>query len=422
MVRLKVVKKKAGIEDFNIETSGYKEEMLNLFFERMLYERQMIWKRRFIDKVPRPWTVDPIFSKFKFCNVYRDLDRSSQWEIRNIILDDSLSDEDLVWKMLVYRTFNNPETFARALDKWPNGIPNMADYDVDEFYEHIKEIRDLGLSPFTTAYQISGKLYAGSTIDESYSKVVIPAIHSNMKVIMNMLEVANTPEQIITFLMTLPGASDFTAHEYFQDLTYIAIYTDRQIMKFTQNDFTNLGPGSSQGVRILFPNLKTSEQLSCYYYLQEIAEEKLKEIGDLYGEPMPYVSWNKELHEYELVDECNLTLNQIEGALCEFSKYYRIQTGTGRPRCPEFNPRSSGIIASGEVDPSEFITDLSAPAEEILEAGPRRRGRPKGSCSGPRTPKLQKIVPSDTNISISLNVYLDDIRKEVKDMLTDNLF
>lgn len=359
------------------------EENLNLFFE-MIYDRQMIWKRRFIDNSPAPWTDNAIFAKYKFCNLYREHDRSSQWEIRNIIMDESLSDKDLIWKILVYRTFNNPETFARALDKWPNGIPNFDEYSEDEFTAHINEIKSLGLNPFTNAYSITGTIKTGESISDAFCHIVIPAIHRSIDAIVTVLQNAGDPEQIVTFLMTLPGASAFTAHEYYQDFTYVSIYTDRSVMKFGQNDFTNLGPGSSQGVKLLFPKLKGSEQLSCYKYLQEIAGERLDEIALEKGDNMPYAQWNKELKKYDIIDECNLSLNQIEGALCEFSKYMRIRTGQGKPRCPEFKVRTSSIIVErAEDDMSEFITIFDEPDNDLDEgevSAPKRgRGRPKNS-------------------------------------------
>ena len=86
------------------------EPHLKLFFETM-YERQLIWKRRFIEQRPRPWTDNEIFRNSKFTNVYRELDRNSQWQIKNILLDSSLSRVNLIWKMMVFRFFNCPETF-----------------------------------------------------------------------------------------------------------------------------------------------------------------------------------------------------------------------------------------------------------------------------------------------------------------------
>ena len=397
-------KKSYNLQPFNIEKSGLNKENLDIFFN-MIYDRQLIWKRRFIDKSSAPWTDNEIFRKYKFCNLYREHDRSSQWEIRNIIMDNSLSDKNLIWKILVYRTFNNPETFARAINKWPNGIPNYEDYVENEFAEHINDIRIMGLNPFTNAYSITGNISAGNSIDDAFCHIVIPAIHKSLEAMCMMLQNAVTPEQIVTFLMTLPGASSFTAHEYYQDFTYISIYTDRNIMKFDQNDYTNLGPGSSQGIRLIFPKLKGSEQLSCYEYLQDIAEEKLEEIGLEKGELMPYVKWNKELQKYEVINECNLSLNQIEGALCEFSKYMRILRNTGRPRCPMFEPRTSSIIVERkDNNQQEFITDT----DSFIE-GKKRARRVKAlddfMSSRPRTTK-QKV---DFSMSLNLNLNLQNV-------------
>ena len=56
------------------------EPFFQLFFETM-YERMMIWKRRFIEQKPQPWTENAILRDSKFTNVYRELDRNSQWQI-----------------------------------------------------------------------------------------------------------------------------------------------------------------------------------------------------------------------------------------------------------------------------------------------------------------------------------------------------
>lgn len=42
-------------------TLDVSEEHYHEFF-RTMFERQMIWKRRFLDQKPRPWTDDPIYA------------------------------------------------------------------------------------------------------------------------------------------------------------------------------------------------------------------------------------------------------------------------------------------------------------------------------------------------------------------------
>ena len=81
------------------ETLEVCEENYNLFFE-VMRERMLIWQRRFLEKRPAPWTENTILRDYKFTNVYRELDRNSQWQIHNILRDDTLDEINLVWKLM----------------------------------------------------------------------------------------------------------------------------------------------------------------------------------------------------------------------------------------------------------------------------------------------------------------------------------
>lgn len=309
------------------------EENLELFFETM-EERQNVWKKRFIDKQKAPWTNNPILRDYKFTNVYRDLDNHSQWQIKNIILDDKLSLKDYIWKIMVFRYFNQPLTFefAKATYGWRNGIPSYDQYNEDEFAEMIQGVRDSGGNPFTNAYLINSMAAPGKSRDYCYTRLVMPHLHKNLVNLIRIIVSAKKPEEIITYLNTFPSVSDFIAHEFYQDLTYIAKYTDRKIMKFDQNDYTNVGPGASLGIRLIFPSLKGREQKQGIYWLRDMAEEQL-------SKKMNYLHWNKKTGKYEIVKKCNITLHQIEMWLCEFQKYWKMQLGEGKQRS-KFQPRT----------------------------------------------------------------------------------
>lgn len=311
---------------------------LNLFFETM-YERQMIWKRRFIDNLPPPWTKNRILRDYKFTNVYRELDRSSQWQIQNILLDESLTLKDLIWKMMVYRFFNNPQTFETGKHIWRNGIPDYDEYNVETFAHYIYDVRKSGVNPFTNAYVINSLAAPKKSRDYCYTKVIIPHLHDNINRLIIEVKKASTPEDIIVFLKTIPGVADFIAHEFYQDFTYIPKYTNREFMKFDQNDFTNVGPGASVGIRLIFPSLNYNEQIKGIYVLRDIASEKLKEISIKKGEEMQFVYWDKNNKKYEITKKCNLTLHQIEMWLCEFSKYWKMMIGEGKQRI-KFAPKT----------------------------------------------------------------------------------
>lgn len=361
------------------------EPHMRLFFETM-YERQMIWKRRFIEGRERPWTDNKIFQESKFTNVYRELDRNSQWQIKNIILDDKLSLKNLIWKMMVFRFFNNPETFmfepkgktlqpnlfgapvksglkqAQSKDelisatKWRNGIPDYDEYDEEEFSQFIAGVRSSGQNPYTSAYLINSQATPGQPRDYCYTRVVVPTLHKNLNRLIATVLKAKKPEDIIEYLKTLPAVADFIAHEFYQDFTYIPRYTDRKFMKFDQNDFTNVGPGASIGIRLIYPNLKTvREQKQGIYWLKDEADKWLEKIGNERGELFPYLWWDKENEKYEVEDKDffydrneyhgygGITLHQIEMWLCEFQKYWKMIIGEGKQRS-KFVPKSKQLF------------------------------------------------------------------------------
>lgn len=349
------------------------EENKRLFFW-LMHERMCIWKRRFIDKKERPWTENEILRDYKFTNVYRELDRNSQWQIKNILLDNSLSLKNLIWKMMVFRFFNNPETFtfspknkaiqgylfevptksglkqAQSPDelipatKWKNGIPDYDEYDEDEFSRFIAGIRSTGLNPYTTAYLINSQATPGQPRDYCYTRVVVPTLHAKIPEIIKTVISAKSPEDIISYLTKMPAVADFIAHEFYQDFTYIPRYTDRKFMKFDQNDYTNVGPGASIGIRLIYPSINNlKDQKQAIYWLRDAAEKELAKIAKSKGEPMYYLEWDKEKRQYYFSDECNITLHQIEMWLCEFQKYWKMTIKTGKQRS-KFEPKTKSII------------------------------------------------------------------------------
>lgn len=308
-----------------------------LFFYTM-YERMKIWERRYIDKQPFPWTQNPILRDYKYTNVYRELDRSSQWQIKNILLRyKELGDyKELIWKLMIYRMFNSWESFQFIQEQtgWIGGIPDYDSYDEEEFLGMLKKVRAAGINPFTNAYLLySGNGKEINTRDEYYVYKGIRGLRENFEELIYLIQTAETPEEIIEEMKKIPTVAAFIAHEYYQDLTYIQIYTDWNVMRFTQNDYTNVGPGASFGIRLIFPSLKKSEQKQAIYTLRDEAEKALAKAAEKDRQNyVPYVRWNKKKGEYEIIRSCNITLHQIEMWLCEFSKYWKMLYKVGKQR------------------------------------------------------------------------------------------
>ena len=316
----------------------------NEFFKTML-ERQLIWKRRFIDKLPMPWTTDEIFKTGKFTNVYRSLDKNSMWEIEHIILDDTLDLRNLVWKTLFFRLFNNPATFesnAATQIEYRNGIPSLEEFDKDEWLSYLKRFRHYGNNPFTSAYLISS---VGDR-DTHFACTVLPEFHKRIDELIERCRKAYDAQSLFKYLKTFTNVADFMAFQLFMDLTYIDKFTDRNFMRVTEDSATTIGPGSGLGLRLIYPSAQTQyEQLTKLKTLRDESQQWFDEHRE-YGD-FPYLHFNKANKQFYISDEWNITLSEIEQWLCEYAKYWKMKIGEGKQR-QRFNPVTKGFKTLGD--------------------------------------------------------------------------
>lgn len=74
-------------------------------------ERHAVYTRR-QEGLPKPWSKDPIFQSYRFCNVYRELDTVTQWIATNW-RQPNTNDPDVWFAMAVARLVNWPPTLAK---------------------------------------------------------------------------------------------------------------------------------------------------------------------------------------------------------------------------------------------------------------------------------------------------------------------
>ena len=322
------------------------KEHFDAFF-RTMYERQLIWKRRFIDKQQGPWTTDPIFKTYKFTNVYRELDKNSQYCINKIIKPNVHSSlENLVWKTLVFRLFNNPNTFNQASIIWLDGIPSYDYFETakDDYRRFMVSLQDEGQNIFTSAYLIYSSAADGRSRAEYYTEIVLPKLHSLVETIIDTCMLAAQPEEILTVLKQIPGVADFVAFELYNDMLYINKFTRHILVPFDLNAYVNIGPGSKMGAQLINPSATSKVEIrEIMYALLHVAEEQLSILGDDYLENMPYAYYDYIDNSYKVTDKFNFTISNIEHWLCEYSKYARLFRNTGKKQ-KKFIPTSNNNI------------------------------------------------------------------------------
>lgn len=103
-----------------------------------IYDRQEIWHRRNVLKLPAPWSTDEILRNYRFCNVYRELDGGTL-ALTKYLTDESISVGKKLFNIVAYRFFNRRDTienlFGGLLD------PENFDFEAFEARFDAKEIR-----------------------------------------------------------------------------------------------------------------------------------------------------------------------------------------------------------------------------------------------------------------------------------------
>jgi hypothetical protein len=309
------------------------EENIDLFFKSM-FNRQEIWWNRNVLKTSYPWSDDPILNEYKFTNVYREQDRNSQWEINNIIKNRNLSDVDLIWQICFFRIFNNTRTFEYIQNSLGK-LPKYNEYDPKMIGSLIIEFDKKYGNVFTNAYFINPPMSGNRT--EHYAYNTLPDIHSKiMDVADGIFEFDrfSSPEEkfryidkkIIGSMTKMKSVANFIAYEFYLSLTYISKYTNRKFFGFTEDDWTNIGPGAKAGLELLFGKNSTKDSIQLMIFLRDESKDFLAKFGEF-----KYVEFDKESGMYTSCEH-NINLHQIEFWLCEFSKYWKVSNGVGRKR------------------------------------------------------------------------------------------
>ena len=132
-------------------------------------ERHNIYLRRFEQKLKKPWTEDKILQRWKFTNVFRQLDRGTialnnmlgEWHnslvpFREMDAEDAI---DVLFNIVWYRLFN--------FDEHAENMGFMSHKDHDILRQYLLNRREEGLKVFTGAHMTSG----GGKIGELHGKI-----------------------------------------------------------------------------------------------------------------------------------------------------------------------------------------------------------------------------------------------------------
>lgn len=265
---------------------------------KFAYERQNIFFKRLNQEFP-PWTLDPILQSYKFTNAYRASDRVSQYLIKNVIYNSKYSDQDLLFRILLFKTFNKIETWQFLNDNL--GDITYSDFNFDKYVLLLDKLVNAGTSIYSGAYiMASGKSSFGynkkhlnhlALLQKMMNDNIVAKIHACKKM-----------ENVFDLLKSYPTIGSFLAYQYCIDINY------SNIISFSEMEFVVPGPGARDGINKCFSNVKNLKESDIILMMaenQDIEFERLQlNFKNLFGRKL------------QLIDCQNL--------FCEVDKYSRV--------------------------------------------------------------------------------------------------
>jgi hypothetical protein len=315
------------------------------FFE-YARKRQQIYIDRQAGK-PQPWTNDKILQKYRFCNVFRELDKTTKWFADNV--RDPMSekrDPRILLANVVFRMFNRIET-GEAIFRDDDLLGGHSVFD--EFSEK-GDIRPLKRAILKRLGK-RGPYVTGSYIISAppgYSKLdgvleVVRRFYKQKREWSGVLDMMGWEgEQGATELLT-ENPGKFTLEstwEWLRQFDYLGTFHSYEIVTDLRHTYlldrapdimtwANPGPGCRRGLNRVMGREKNAK----FYSQDEILISMAKILGKSKKReywPQSRIDTNKMwMYDHEWP---RWEMRDVEHTLCEFDKYERTRAGEGRPR------------------------------------------------------------------------------------------
>lgn len=286
------------------------------YFTYWVCERMNIFWNRYFE-FDEPYTNDLILRENKFTNVYRVLDRSSQYLVKEVIRDGKQrSNEEVLWRILLYKHFNLPTTWEYLTKTF--GDVNLS-VTTKEISDALTEYRIKQKTPtYSNAYMMTASFMKNEAIKRKYGIINSSSKHSAylqifQKEILNSSffdDILNsqTFEEAFKRVRQIITVGDFLAYQYVQDFNYT------NFMNLDDNSFNAAGPGTIRGIDKCFDVVGKTDY-------QEIVKWTQKNFEDLIT---LYNLQNKTTNEFNSLPNWLPTVPDISNCFCETDKYTRV--------------------------------------------------------------------------------------------------
>ncbi|WP_199269785.1 nucleotide kinase domain-containing protein [Mucilaginibacter lacusdianchii] len=260
-------------------------------------ERQEIFFNRIDGK--NLLTADPILIKHKFTNAYRAADRVSQYLISQVIYRGDQTPNELLFRILLFKTFNKIETWE--LLRYELGEVTWRNYSFNQYSKILHQALGAGETIYSGAYMMASgaSAFGYAKKHENHLKLLEQVMRAQLA---DRIAEAQSLEAVYQLLLSYPTIGKFLAYQYAIDINYSTL------TNFDEMEFVMPGPGAKDGIRKCFSSLGDYNEADAIRYVTDLQEQEFDRLGIQFKS-----LWGRHL---QLIDCQNL--------FCETDKYARV--------------------------------------------------------------------------------------------------
>lgn len=281
-----------------------------------------------------PLTDDPVMREYRFCNVFRELDRVTVWIRENIREPFDIGGNGwkggpngssphpfLFFMLAIARYINWPPTLAMLMSDG-KAWPYREDWNPADMATALEAYAATGAKVYTGAYMIRAesdprKEWYSWSKHRYISEIVIGRLWRDMGHWINggildseagledVWKQFQHPEYI--------GWGPFMAYEVVTDLRHTSLLRGARDIE----SWANAGPGAIRGLNRLHGRPLASSIPAAQ------ATAEMRELLDFARAPGAFPYW---------FPSDDLEMRDVEHSLCETDKWLRVKSGEGRPR------------------------------------------------------------------------------------------
>jgi 5-hmdU DNA kinase-like protein len=268
------------------------------FFEYAC-ERYRIYLAR-ANGFPKPWTSDPILQSYRFCNVFREDDKVTEW-LRTNVRNPLKKNPVVIPAVITCRFFNRIESMELLVKN------NLHTYwDAGKLQRVFKGVKPIVGAAYIIKTPNGMDKLRGliSILDEVWDRYVDYTLTDTVLSL-------STMEDVVSYLCTFPYIGKFTAYEIACDLQYTDVLNPKDTMTWA-----NPGPGAQRGLQRILNGAVGGGKL-----YDSVMLAAMQELLRLSQNPHNWVAhWPR------------WDMRTVEHTLCEFDKYERARLGEGTPK------------------------------------------------------------------------------------------